>query len=175
MRRWILPILALPVMVMVVVPAAIVYCTRDTCWASAWVAPATVQFWVGIASALLGLVLSGWSVALFARVGEGTAAPWDPPRRFVVRGPYRHVRNPMISGVQALLIAEALLLCSWPLGIWCLLFGFGNAVYIPLVEEKTLAKRYGQDYAEYKKHVARWLPSPTPWGAARNGKTQPGA
>ncbi|MBT7162721.1 MAG: isoprenylcysteine carboxylmethyltransferase family protein [Victivallales bacterium] len=163
MRRWILPILAFPVMVMLVTPAAIVYYTRNTSWASAGATPATPWFWLGLAFALLGGVLSGWSMALFARVGEGTAVSWDPPRRFVIRGPYRHVRNPMISGVQAMLIAEALLLRSWPLAIWCLLFGIGNAVYIPLKEEKVLAKRYGQDYAEYKQHVPRWLPRPTPW------------
>ena len=163
MRRWILPILAFPVMVMLATPAAIVYYTRDTRWASVWATPATLQFWLALAFVLLGGVLSGWSMALFAQVGEGTAAPWDPPRRFVAQGPYRHVRNPMISGVQALLIAEALLLGSWPLAIWCLLFGIGNAVYIPLKEEKVLAKRYGQDYAEYKQHVPRWLPRPTPW------------
>jgi len=175
MRRWILPILAFPVMVMLVTPAAIVYYTRHTRWAYAWATPATVQFWPALAFALLGGVLSGWSVVLFARFGEGTAVSWDPPRRFVVRGPYQHVRNPMISGVQALLIAEALLLNSWPLAIWCLLFGIGNAVYIPLREEKTLAERYGPDYADYKKHVPRWLPRPTPWSPTEGEAPPPEA
>ena len=33
--------------------------------------------------------------------------PWDPTRRLVVRGIYRHVRNPMITGVGAVLLDEA--------------------------------------------------------------------
>ncbi len=28
-----------------------------------------------------------------------SGAPWDPTQRLVVRGVYRYVRNPMISGV----------------------------------------------------------------------------
>ena len=52
------------------------------------------------------------AVALFARVGEGTLAPWDPTRRLVVESPYRRVRNPMISAVLAVLTGEALVLGS---------------------------------------------------------------
>ena len=54
-----------------------------------------------------GLFLMYRTISLFARVGEGTLAPWDPPRHFVAEGPYRHVRNPMISGVMAILLGEA--------------------------------------------------------------------
>src|SRR2546423_6136989 len=67
-----------------------------------------------IASVASGVVLLGIGLALFisslrrfAGEGRGTLAPWDPPRRLVVAGPYRYVRNPMISGVIFLLAAEA--------------------------------------------------------------------
>ena len=76
---------------------------------------------------LLGCVLVGMSVLLvyktvilFGTVGEGTLAPWDPPRRLVIRGPYRHVRNPMISGVFSILLGDAALLGSVPLLVWFL-------------------------------------------------------
>ena len=58
------------------------------------------------------------TISLFARVGQGTLAPWDPTQRLVVLGPYRHVRNPMISGVLAILLGEAALLGSPPLLVW---------------------------------------------------------
>ena len=96
--------------------------------------------------------------------GKGTLAPWDPPRRLVVRGPYAYVRNPMISGVVFVLFGEALLLLSRPHLEWALLFLLINAVYIPLLEEPLLRERFGDEYREYSRHVPRLMPRLTPWG-----------
>jgi protein-S-isoprenylcysteine O-methyltransferase Ste14 len=121
---------------------------------------------VGVALIALGLSLMIRTVALFATVGEGTLAPWDPTSRLVVRGPYRHVRNPMISGVLCVLLGEAALLGSLPLLIWFAAVFAVNAIYMPLVEEPGLARRFGADYEAYRAHVRRWLPSPRPWDPA---------
>ena len=110
-----------------------------------------------------GLILAIWTVSLFWLYGEGTAAPWDPPQRFIVRGPYRYVRNPMISGVLALLAAETLMLWSLPILCWLMLALVVNVVYIPFVEERGLAKRFGEPYLTYKENVPRWLPRLRPW------------
>ena len=100
---------------------------------------------------------------LFLHVGRGTPAPWDPPRRLVVQGPYRHVRNPMITSVIAMLLAETLLFASWPLAAWMVVFFAVNAVYFPLSEEKGLEKRFGEDYRIYRDNVPRWIPRLRPW------------
>src|SRR5919202_986332 len=68
------------------------------------------------------------TVVLFATVGRGTLAPWAPPERLVVRGVYRRVRNPMISGVLSVLCGEALLFGSVPLLEW-----FGAFLLINLI------------------------------------------
>lgn len=52
----------------------------------------------------------------------------------------------MISGVLFVLLAEAMLLQSWPVAVWMLLFFTGNAIYLPLFEEKGLERRFGDDY-----------------------------
>src|SRR5690348_8721851 len=57
-----------------------------------------------------GIALFVWCIALFARVGQGTLAPWDPTQRLVAVGPYRHSRNPMITSVLAIIAAQALFL-----------------------------------------------------------------
>ena len=103
------------------------------------------------------------SLRRFVREGEGTLAPWDPPQQLVVHGPYRYVRNPMISGVIFVLFGEALVLLSRPHAIWAAAFLALNLIFIPLVEEPRLAGRFGDSYREYQKHVPRIWPRLRPW------------
>ncbi|MGI8497531.1 MAG: methyltransferase family protein [Gemmatimonadaceae bacterium] len=117
----------------------------------------------GLALLLIGLLLFASSLQRFATEGQGTLAPWDPPRRLVVRGPYRHVRNPMISGVLFVVSGEALVLVSEPHAMWALTFFLLNVVYIPLFEEPQLRRRFGAAYVEYCRHVPRLLPRLRPW------------
>ena len=125
---------------------------------------------VALALAAAGLTLMARTIALFATVGRGTLAPWDPPRRLVLRGVYRNVRNPMISGVFALLLAESVFFASPALFGWFLAFVTANLVYIPLVEEPMLERRFGEDYDRYRENVPRWIPRwiPrwTPWSGS---------
>jgi protein-S-isoprenylcysteine O-methyltransferase Ste14 len=161
--RWLLSIVALPGMVLVVVPAVILWVGWLMGKPVEPASPEDFQFWAGTALAFLGAGLGIWSTSMFFRHGDGTPAPWDPPRRFVVRGPYRHVRNPMILGVILLLLAEALCLQSWVLAVWATVFLLANAIYFPQVEEPALAKRFGEDYVRYCCHVGRWIPRLRPW------------
>ena len=135
---------------------------------AAWgptVGPLALQV-AGAAVLLVGLVLFAASLRRFATEGRGTLAPWDPPRQLVVRGPYRFVRNPMISGVVLVLCGEAALLVSRPHAIWALTFAAINLIYIPLFEEPQLAARFGDSYREYCRHVPRLLPRLSPWSPA---------
>jgi len=117
----------------------------------------------GVVLMAFGLFLFASSLRRFATEGEGTLAPWDPPRRLVLRGPYRYVRNPMISGVLFILFGEALLLLSRPHLAWALIFLAANAVWIPLFEESDLRRRFGDSYVEYCRHVPRLFPRLRPW------------
>jgi protein-S-isoprenylcysteine O-methyltransferase Ste14 len=113
---------------------------------------------VGLAALAVGLTLFVASLRHFAVHGRGTLAPWDPPRQLVIAGPYRYVRNPMISGVVFTLAAEALVLLSRPHVEWMLTFLAINLVYIPLFEEPQLESRFGDAYREYKRRVPRVIP-----------------
>jgi len=117
----------------------------------------------GLLLVALGLFLFAASLRRFASEGKGTLAPWDPPRRLVLRGPYRYVRNPMISGVLFVLFGEALLLRSEPHLMWAIIFLGANFLWIPLVEEPGLRRRFGDSYAEYCRHVPRLVPRLRPW------------
>ena len=95
---------------------------------------------------------------LFARIGEGTLAPWDRRAAWSCWAPYRHVRNPMITGVLAILLGEAVLLGSAALLVWFGAFFTVNAIWMPLVEEPGLVERFGEDYRRYRRAVPRWIP-----------------
>ena len=147
-------VLLLPVVATVGIPALIVWQSGATFGPLAF---------VGVPLIALGLALLVSTIKLFASVGRGTLAPWDPTTRLVVRGPYRYVRNPMISGVLFILLGEAAFFSSIPLLVWSGAFFAVNAVYFPLVEEPGLARRFGDDYSRYKANVPRWVPRMRPW------------
>ncbi len=112
---------------------------------------------------VVGMTLVGWSVFYFWSRGRGTLAPWDPPRRLVVEGPYRFVRNPMISGVIFVLLGEAGILRSTAHARWAVVFVLLNTIYIPLLEEPSLVARFGEPYTRYKRAVRRFVPRLRPW------------
>jgi protein-S-isoprenylcysteine O-methyltransferase Ste14 len=155
MWRHVRAIAFLPGVVALVIPALIVWRSgADVRWPLAA---------LGLALIGLGLALVVRTVSLFASVGRGTLAPWDETTRLVVRGPYRYVRNPMIGGVVATLVGESALFGSRPLLIWAAGVFTVNAVYMPLVEEPRLRRRFGEDYDRYRENVPRWLPRLRPW------------
>lgn len=158
--RHLLSILVLPATVTVVVPYLIL---ADRPAPAVPLGLRLAAALVGVCLLAAGLLLAGVTIRQFARIGRGTLAPWDPPRRLVVSGVYRHVRNPMITGVLLVLLAEALLFLSPALLAWAAAFFAINATYIPFVEERGLEQRFGNDYREYRRHVPRWVPRRTPW------------
>lgn len=161
--RHLLSILLLPFMVTVVVPR---WLLRTNAAALGWGGAPAVDWASRVAGAAvfaIGFALFAWCVWLFGRVGQGTLAPWDPTRRLVAVGPYRHVRNPMISGVALMLAGEALLWRSGALALWFAAFVAINHTYFLLSEEPGLQKRFGDGYRIYRDHVPRWIPRMTPW------------
>ena len=164
MLRHVMAILLLPFLVVVVVPYGLLttFAAGDTRWGDGSLIVWLPRF-AGVVLLVIGLALFSWCVSLFARVGQGTLAPWDPTRNLVAVGPYRFVRNPMISGVALMLIGQALLWGSWMMGIWACVFVFINHIYFVLSEEPGLERRFGENYRIYKANVPRWVPRIWPW------------
>jgi protein-S-isoprenylcysteine O-methyltransferase Ste14 len=97
-------------------------------------------------------------VASFVIHGRGTHAPFDPPRQMVARGIYRRVRNPMYLLYTAVILGEAIAYRSPILLAYAALFWLLAHFLVVNVEEKTLRKRFGDDYETYCREVPRWLP-----------------
>ena len=133
---------------------------------------------VGGALIAAGLVLLIWTVFLFDRVGKGTlgvGSVLGEPVNLVLRGPYRHVRNPMITGVLGILLGEAVATASGWLLLWFAVFGTVQATVIRFWEEPHLTRRFGDDYIRYRQHVPRWIPRNSAWepGAPRTSDRLP--
>jgi protein-S-isoprenylcysteine O-methyltransferase Ste14 len=103
------------------------------------------------------------SAARFVRVGKGTLVPTNATQHLVVSGLYRYVRNPMYVGVATCLAAESFLFRSSALFVELVSALIAVHLFVCLYEEPTLARRYGQEFAEFKRNVPRWLPRITPW------------
>lgn len=104
-----------------------------------------------------GLLLLLWCVVQFHRHG-GTPAPVDPPRRLVVRGPYRWTRNPMYAALAVMLTGQLVLHPGRALAIYALAALAAVSAFVLLYEEPTLRARFGADYADYAARVPRWIP-----------------
>lgn len=154
--RNLLSILILPFTVTVLIPRALV--PQGTVNSLAGQA-------VGVLLGVCGGILLATTIWHFATRGRGTLAPWDPPRHLVVAGVYRYVRNPMISGVLLVLVGESLYFASFPVAVLAIAFFALNATYIPLVEEKSLVRRFGAEYETYRRNVPRWVPRRSAWEA----------
>ena len=157
-KNWIKAVFLLPFNVVVVIPALILLFSEQK---------VELRFNLlsvfGALSLGIGLVLVVCTVILFKNFGKGSLAPWNPPSKLVLQGPYQYVRNPMISGVAWMLFGEVIVFLNDGLAYWWLLFCLGNALYIPYVEEPRLSRRFGKDYEEYKANVPRWIPRLSPW------------
>jgi protein-S-isoprenylcysteine O-methyltransferase Ste14 len=116
-----------------------------------------------------GLGLLVWTVLLFDRVGQGTLGVGEvlgEPVHLVVQGPYRHVRNPMITGVLCILLGEAAIAGSGWLLLWFAIFFSCIASFIRFWEEPHLGQRYGGEYLDYRHHVPAWIPRISAWAPA---------
>jgi protein-S-isoprenylcysteine O-methyltransferase Ste14 len=115
----------------------------------------------------VGVSVAVWTVMLFYTRGNGTPVPWAPPQHLIVSGPYAYVRNPMIMAALAILLAETLLFGSIGILIWAVVLWGLTTLYITFIEEPGLNHRFGDEYVEYSKNVARWAPRMTPWFPTR--------
>jgi protein-S-isoprenylcysteine O-methyltransferase Ste14 len=114
---------------------------------------------LGILCIVLGAVLLGVCIVEFAQSGRGTLSPVDPPRRLVVRGLYRYVRNPMYLSVTTIVLGEGLLTRSWALSVYWAIWFLGANLFVMGYEEPALRRRFGASYDAYTKQVGRWFPN----------------
>jgi len=112
----------------------------------------------GLLVTTAGAALAITCVLTFALVGHGTPAPFDPPRRLVISGPYGWVRNPMYLGAWLVLGGAALYYESVALALFWLAFIATTILLVHVYEEPALRRQFGAEYDAYCAAVQRWRP-----------------
>lgn len=118
----------------------------------------------GLLATGAGATVAAWCIVSFALLGRGTPAPFDPPRRLVVRGPYAYVRNPIYLAASLALAGGALFHESAALLAYTVFFVLTMHAVVVLYEEPTLQRAFGSDYDAYCQRVRRWWPRRPPPG-----------
>ena len=118
--------------------------------------------YIGVVPVAIGLLIYAWTAFDFAWTGRGTPAPIDPPRRLVVRGLYRYVRNPMYVGVLLVIMGEGLMRRSWQTIEYAFAVAFMFGALVLGLEEPLLRSQFGTAYSNYCAEVPRWLPRRSP-------------
>lgn len=114
--------------------------------------------YLGAGMILAGLLPLADSIVRFVREGRGTPEPLHPTEVLVVTGFYRYVRNPMYLGVLLTIFGQAVLLADRHIAIYGLCAAGVMYGFVLMYEERTLASRFGSQYEDYRRRVARWIP-----------------
>lgn len=99
-----------------------------------------------------------WSALHFLKV-RGTPVPFNPPPKLVDTGPYRYVRNPMLTGVFLCLFGIGTAINS--ISIVCFftpLYVLVNIWELKSIEEPELVRRLGDSYIEYRRETPMFFP-----------------
>jgi protein-S-isoprenylcysteine O-methyltransferase Ste14 len=105
-----------------------------------------------------GVAVTAWSAFHFLKV-KGTPVPFNPPPKVVKTGPYRYVRNPMLTGVFLFLLGVGFGVNSVSLVFFFTpLFALVNVWELKEIEEPELARRLGNEYSEYRRQTPMFLP-----------------
>ena len=141
-------------------------------WITGWHLREPLPHWIfpriaGCLVLVAGVAALVQAFARFVVEGVGTPAPVAPTERLVVGGLYRYVRNPMYLAVAATIVGQALLLGRLGLLLYAAAFIVVVVAFVRQYEEPTLARRYGDEYAVYRRAVPGWWPRARPWNAKR--------
>ena len=122
-----------------------------------------LRHWGGVIVLLLGVGVLASCIWEFAHRGRGTLSPLDPPRRLVVQGPYRYVRNPMYLGVSLIMFGEVLLGAERGFLLFWLAWFAAVNLFVIGYEEPALRRQFGAGYEHYTRNVGRWIPRRHPY------------
>ena len=110
---------------------------------------------IGMAMFLIGLGLAVWARVHLGR-NWGTPMSEKLDAELVTTGPYRHIRNPIYSGIILAAIGTMVAI-SWYWLVVVVLMG-AYFVHSANVEEQTMQRLFPDTYPEYKRSTKKLIP-----------------
>jgi len=134
-------------------------------WITGWEARDPMPYGWPVRLSGIVLLVAGVAVLLsafarFVRDGVGTPAPVAPTQHLVVRGLYRHVRNPMYLAVWSGILGQAVLLGRASLLWWLVAVVVATTSFVRFYEEPALRRQFPDEYDAYLAEVPGWIPRP---------------
>ncbi len=146
-----------------------IYALEETLGLTWWRFDSVSGRWIAVILFVLGGVLGIGCSMLMSVQGAGTPLPFDCPRRLVIIGPYRYVRNPMALAGLAQGVAVGIFIGSPAVILYALTGGPTWNLFVRKWEEADLEHRFGEPYRHYRANVWCWLPRMR--GYSGDGKT----
>lgn len=114
---------------------------------------------IGITFILAGIYIVSYCVyTLFLKPQQDIPLPIHAPKKFVIEGLYRYVRNPMYVGDFMIFLGEFLFFGHLLLLVYLITAVIFIHLMVIFKEEKALEKKFGKEYLNYKTRVPRWIP-----------------
>ncbi|MEO1044567.1 MAG: protein-S-isoprenylcysteine O-methyltransferase [Pseudomonadota bacterium] len=124
----------------------------------------TFDYQLGSASAVMGVIISIFSLWLFYRSHADLGKQWSATlqigeeHQLVTNGVYARIRHPMYSALWLYALAQPLLFQNWIAGppvilVWAMLY-FSR---LPR-EERMMEEQFGKGYDDYRKHAGALWP-----------------
>lgn len=114
---------------------------------------------IGYLLIAVGAAIYLWCVYDFTFIGRGTPAIFDPPKKLVIRGLYKYMRNPMYIGVLTAILGQVFVYGSLAVFLYGICWWIVFSLFVHFYEERALCKQFGEDYLHYLQKVNRWFPS----------------
>ncbi len=116
---------------------------------------------LGFAFLFFGLIIIFYSAnILFFQPNQEIPAPTLAPDKFIIKGLYRYVRNPMYIGDFIVILSEFFIFGHILILVYLIIVILLANIAVIYKEEKELEKKFVADYINYKKTVPRWIPLP---------------
>jgi protein-S-isoprenylcysteine O-methyltransferase Ste14 len=113
--------------------------------------------WVGVFIMVSGVVFRRYAIAVLGKFFTATVQIRQD-HQIIRAGPYRYIRHPSYLGIIILALGDGIALANWLSLLLCIVLPVIGIMQRIKVEERELARHFGEEYQEYRKSTWHIIP-----------------